>query len=196
MRVLGTCALALSSCIAGELRPNVRGPMPPNRILILSASNGEILAGSEPTSGNAWDQIAPAPAPPPPAGAVSFQRLTHRPPKAARKAWQRACKELNADHLDRAAEHARETVRLDPGFGDAVELLAALAITEGKLGDAEAFAMRAIQVDPASARAHWLCALAQLRRGPPAPEIRRHLEAAARVYPKAQEVLKRLPPGL
>ena len=196
MRVLGTCALALSSCIAGELRPNVRGPMPPNRILILSASNGEILAGSEPTSNNAWDPIVPEPAAPPPAGPVSFQRLTHRPPKAARKAWQRACKELNADHLERAAEYARETVRLDPNFGDAVELLAALAITEGKPAEAEALALQAIQVDPASARAHWLCALAQLRRGPPGQDTRRHLEAAARVYPKAQEVLQRLPPGI
>jgi hypothetical protein len=195
MRVLGICALALSSCVAGELRPNFRGPMPPNRILILSASNGEILAGSEPTSSNAWDSAAPAPSPPP-AGPVSFQRLSHRPPKAARKAWDRTCKELNKDHLDRAAEYARETVRLDPEFGDAVELLAALAITAGKPAEAEALAMRAIQVDPASARAHWLCALAQLRRGPPGQDTRRHLEAAARVYPKAQEVLQRLPPGI
>jgi tetratricopeptide (TPR) repeat protein len=196
MRVLGTCALALSSCIAGELRPNFRGPMPPNRILILSASNGEILAGSEPTSNNAWDPIVPAPTPPPPAGPVTFQRLTHRPPKAARKAWERTCKELNADHLDRAAEYARETVRIDPEFGDAIELLAVFAMTEGNPAEAEALALRAIQVDPASARAHWFCALAQLRRGRPIPETRRHLEAAARVYPKAQEVLKRLPPGL
>jgi tetratricopeptide (TPR) repeat protein len=52
-------------------------------------------------------------------GVVSAQALAHKPPKAARREFDRGLRDWRKGRKDEAREHLTDAVRLDPGFVDA-----------------------------------------------------------------------------
>ncbi|MCC7007467.1 MAG: tetratricopeptide repeat protein [Acidobacteria bacterium] len=89
--------------------------------------------------------------------------------------------EQQTDALDRAEQHARRLVQLDPGAADSLALLAGVLEGRGKLGEAATYYGRAAAIDP---REGWRSKAASLREKAAAadlPEPVRTMASAATI---------------
>jgi Flp pilus assembly protein TadD len=99
------------------------------------------------------------------AGVTSVQRLLHKVPKGAKKAFERAAKLSKARKNAEAARELEQAISIDPGFVDAYINLGAHYYLLNRLVDAERVLVRAIELDPSSATGHSNLAAVELLRG-------------------------------
>lgn len=91
---------------------------------------------------------------------VSVQALTHKPNRAAVRAFQAAGKAYGDGDLEQWAAKLREAVRRDPQYAAAVHNLGVYDLITNKFTDAVHQFTQALALDPASAAAHRNLAVA------------------------------------
>lgn len=82
------------------------------------------------------------------AGTISAQRLRHRPPKAARKAYEKAAKLLQNRKAEEAATELEKAISLDPDYAEAHNDLGVAYIRLGRNPEAASEFRRAIALVP------------------------------------------------
>jgi len=83
----------------------------------------------------------------PSAGTVSAKRLLHRPPKAARQAYEKGIRNTNKDAA-KAVTELEKAIALDPGYGEAHADLGVAYTRQHRYPEAETEFRRAIELIP------------------------------------------------
>jgi tetratricopeptide (TPR) repeat protein len=99
------------------------------------------------------------------AGVTSVQRLLHKVPKQAKKAFERAAKLSKTHKNAEAAQALEQAVAADPGFADAYINLGAQYYLLRRPQDAEKMLRRAIELDPASSAGYSNLAAVEILLG-------------------------------
>jgi tetratricopeptide (TPR) repeat protein len=100
-----------------------------------------------------------------PVASVSAERLRHKPPKAARKAFERGSYFVKSGDHQKAVAECEKAIQHDPEFADAHSLLGVEYAAVGRYGEAEAELRRTLTLDPGFWNAHYNLALVLLQRG-------------------------------
>lgn len=79
---------------------------------------------------------------------VSARQLAHQPPAEALNFYLQALRAIENKKPEQATQKLRRAVALDPGYVDAYNELAVLAMGEKKYAEAESFLRRALAKDP------------------------------------------------
>jgi len=83
----------------------------------------------------------------PSAGTVSAKRMLHRPPKAARQAYEKGIRNTNKDAA-KAVTELEKAIALDPGYGEAHADLGVAYTRQHRYPEAETEFRRAIELIP------------------------------------------------
>jgi len=89
-----------------------------------------------------------------PAGTVSAARLRHRPPKAARKGYEKALKLLQNGRPEESATELEKAIALDPDYAEAHNDLGVAYIRLGRNPEAASEFRRAIALLPGESIPH------------------------------------------
>jgi tetratricopeptide (TPR) repeat protein len=87
-------------------------------------------------------------------GVVPARILSHKPPPAARREFERGTKAWGKSKNDEAIGHLSEAIRLDPGYIEAQVSLGAVYADSGRLEQALAMFDRALALEPNWALIH------------------------------------------
>jgi Flp pilus assembly protein TadD len=87
-------------------------------------------------------------------GPISVTRLTHKVPKKARDAFNRATAFAQKDKHDDAVRELEQAVALDPAFADAYNNLGVQHFLENRMDASEIALRHALELDPAFTTAH------------------------------------------
>jgi Flp pilus assembly protein TadD len=90
----------------------------------------------------------------PGAGVVSVRELAHKPPKAARKAFDKSITLMEKNDVQGSLKLLQKAVEIDPLFGPAINNLGARYLMTGQFAEAAACFQRAIALDPHSGLAY------------------------------------------
>jgi tetratricopeptide (TPR) repeat protein len=90
----------------------------------------------------------------PGAGVVSVKELAHKPPKAARKAFDKSITLMEKNDVQGSLKLLQKAVEIDPLFGPAINNLGARYLMTGQFAEAAACFQRAIALDPHSGLAY------------------------------------------
>ncbi len=101
-------------------------------------------------------------------GVISSRILAHKPPKAARKEFERAAHSSKEGHLDSARQHLMQAVRLDPDFVEAQIELGAVYLKSGQPQQALEWFDRALVLESDMALIYSAKAAALVTLGRPA----------------------------
>jgi tetratricopeptide (TPR) repeat protein len=100
-------------------------------------------------------------------GVVSIQRLQHKPPKAARKEFERAYKAQREKKSEEEILHLRKAIELDPEYFEAYNNLGVRYLELGDYANARKNLERVIAIDERSAEGHTNLAALSLSEGFP-----------------------------
>lgn len=90
----------------------------------------------------------------PASGVVSWNELTHKPPKEARKAFNKSVKLQEKGDSEGAVVWLRKAVELDPQYMHAINNLGVRYMLSGRLDEAIVLFRRASELDPHAVGAH------------------------------------------
>ncbi len=125
------------------------------------------------------------------AGAIkSFEKVLQAEPLFSDARNDLAVELIISGQEDRAVDQLQQLVRLDPGFLLGYTNLGVVLCKQRKFVDAEATLRRALGVNPTSAKASLLLALALKGQGKGGAETHTALEAAAKSLPVASRLLR------
>ncbi|HYP08126.1 MAG TPA: tetratricopeptide repeat protein, partial [Bryobacteraceae bacterium] len=96
---------------------------------------------------------------------VSVKRLTHKPPRAARKAFEHAMRKVEDNDTVAAIPLLEKAVELDPQYVEALNNLGARYIMVGRFDPAIRVLIKAIEVDPHSVHPYSNLSLALMATG-------------------------------
>jgi Flp pilus assembly protein TadD len=140
--------------------------------------------------------LSPAASRPQSAGIISVQKLAHKIPKQAAKAFERAAKLSKDRKHTEAVQELKQAITVDPDFAEAHTNLGVQYYLLNRPAEAETALLRALELDPASASAYVdLAAVKLLQRDADAAEgfARRALALSPRSE-RAQRILDTLHP--
>ncbi len=94
-----------------------------------------------------------------------------------------------------ALDYLLRAQAIDPGSAIVATNLGAAHILLQRYAEAESAARRALALNPADARSHYILAMSLLHQNKNEPEAKRHLENACKEIPAAAKILARLQQG-
>jgi len=98
-------------------------------------------------------------------GVVSFGHLRHKPPREAKRSFDRAFEFVRRNQPEQAAKALERSIRGDPGFAEAHGELGVQYARLGRAEEAEAEFKEALRLDPSYWILHYNLALVLLDRG-------------------------------
>lgn len=100
-----------------------------------------------------------------PGPTVSVKRLSHKPPKAAKKAFEKSVRLSEEGDSAGAIALLHEAIKIDPEYIEALNNLGARYVVIGKYSEAIPFLSKAIEMDPHSMQPYCNLSLAYLGSG-------------------------------
>lgn len=95
-------------------------------------------------------------------GTVSVARLGHKVPGKAQKEFDRAVKAAERNDSQKAIEHLKKAIEIDPDFMEAYNNLGARYLRMNQPAEAAVYLERAVELDGSSSQAHSNLAIAYL----------------------------------
>ena len=98
-------------------------------------------------------------------GLVSLKQLEHKPPKAARKAFEKAAKLFEKKDIAGSLAALEKAVEIDPEFVPALNNLGARYVLTGRFEEAISTFQKALEIDPDAPMVHTNLAQAFIHKG-------------------------------